>query len=419
MGAYARWGGLAVGGVWLLGCVSVGTDDRFGSADEGGSGAGATEAASSVSATDPQDEVDDGTSDGSAESAADGDVIYDVGDGATAEGGVNGPGCQKADFLFIVDNSGSMQDEQNNLIASFPGFISTIQDTFDGQRLPRDGRRHRRVRRRDARRSLRASTASAPASPAPAMLRQHAVRPGPLRRRATASRATTIPGGGCLQLRRSARARSIASRRDAVPQREDGPRYMSDATPDVPSDRFSCVAEVGTFGRRQRGQPMAADDDALTGPARRRPRRVQRRTSCATMRSSWSRSSPTRRTSTNRPADPHQHGAKTLDRRPRTATRTRSWSSGCSGTPTSLGRSCNPLVNEDGAEPVAAPRATFVRAPSAITWIASRSVCAPDYTPFLRRPPFSPHRSDVRRVRPRGLRARAWRGRPVCGTIAA
>lgn len=39
-------------------------------------------------------------------------------------------GCKKADFLFVIDNSGSMADEQANLIASFPGFISTITDTL-------------------------------------------------------------------------------------------------------------------------------------------------------------------------------------------------------------------------------------------------------------------------------------------------
>jgi hypothetical protein len=40
-------------------------------------------------------------------------------------------GCDKVDFLFIIDNSGSMGDEQGNLINSFPQFITTIQDTLD------------------------------------------------------------------------------------------------------------------------------------------------------------------------------------------------------------------------------------------------------------------------------------------------
>ncbi|MBL9106353.1 MAG: hypothetical protein JNL82_35855 [Myxococcales bacterium] len=45
--------------------------------------------------------------------------------GATGEQG----GCQKIDFLFVVDNSGSMADEQVALANSFPGFIQSIQNT--------------------------------------------------------------------------------------------------------------------------------------------------------------------------------------------------------------------------------------------------------------------------------------------------
>jgi hypothetical protein len=39
--------------------------------------------------------------------------------------------CTKADFLFVVDNSASMSDEQANLIQSFPGFIAGIQAIAD------------------------------------------------------------------------------------------------------------------------------------------------------------------------------------------------------------------------------------------------------------------------------------------------
>jgi hypothetical protein len=42
-------------------------------------------------------------------------------------GGNPGQGCSKVDFLFVVDNSISMGDEQQNLATSFPSFISTIQ----------------------------------------------------------------------------------------------------------------------------------------------------------------------------------------------------------------------------------------------------------------------------------------------------
>jgi hypothetical protein len=37
-------------------------------------------------------------------------------------------GCKAIDFLFVIDNSGSMGDNQSNLIASFPGFIQKIQE---------------------------------------------------------------------------------------------------------------------------------------------------------------------------------------------------------------------------------------------------------------------------------------------------
>jgi hypothetical protein len=36
-------------------------------------------------------------------------------------------GCQKVDLLFVIDSSGSMADEQQNLIASFPDFVSEMQ----------------------------------------------------------------------------------------------------------------------------------------------------------------------------------------------------------------------------------------------------------------------------------------------------
>ncbi len=61
-------------------------------------------------------------------------VNFDVGmataAGTGAEGG-DASGCDKVDFLFVIDNSGSMGDEQENLIANFPQFMETIQTTLD------------------------------------------------------------------------------------------------------------------------------------------------------------------------------------------------------------------------------------------------------------------------------------------------
>lgn len=46
--------------------------------------------------------------------------------GGSAEEG-EGEGCEKVDFVFIIDSSPSMADEQVALLASFPGFINAIE----------------------------------------------------------------------------------------------------------------------------------------------------------------------------------------------------------------------------------------------------------------------------------------------------
>jgi hypothetical protein len=40
----------------------------------------------------------------------------------------DGEGCEKIDFLFVIDSSGSMADNQANLIASFPGLVAAMMD---------------------------------------------------------------------------------------------------------------------------------------------------------------------------------------------------------------------------------------------------------------------------------------------------
>jgi len=58
----------------------------------------------------------------------------DVPSGETeTDGPPAGEGCQKVDFLFVLDNSISMGDEQENLANSFPGFIATIQSELQAQ----------------------------------------------------------------------------------------------------------------------------------------------------------------------------------------------------------------------------------------------------------------------------------------------
>lgn len=70
----------------------------------------------------------DGTADGATEG-----FMFDVGgDGGTAETGTV-EGCQKIDFLFAIDNSGSMYDKQQRLLDAFPGFIDAIRNDVQGQ----------------------------------------------------------------------------------------------------------------------------------------------------------------------------------------------------------------------------------------------------------------------------------------------
>ena len=42
-------------------------------------------------------------------------------------------GCGKVDFLFVIDNSFSMRDEQANLARSFPGFIRVVQQVLEAK----------------------------------------------------------------------------------------------------------------------------------------------------------------------------------------------------------------------------------------------------------------------------------------------
>ncbi len=91
--------------LWGMAC-SAGTDDKvFGSGDSSNTSVGG----------------------GSEGGANEGGVL--LGNGGNTGGDV-GSGCEKVDFLFIIDNSVSMADQQAALIASFPTFMATIQTTL-------------------------------------------------------------------------------------------------------------------------------------------------------------------------------------------------------------------------------------------------------------------------------------------------
>jgi hypothetical protein len=78
-----------------------------------------------------EDMADDGSStdaadESGAESSDDGEASqqrFDLG----GDTGQDVAPCDQVDVLFVIDNSGSMADEQANLVASFPGFIAGIE----------------------------------------------------------------------------------------------------------------------------------------------------------------------------------------------------------------------------------------------------------------------------------------------------
>lgn len=90
-----------------------------------------SEATSNPSGSDSDSETSAPTSTGMVDpTTGGGPPKLDVGVEETTDGTTDTgeKGCRKVDFLFIIDNSGSMGDEQQSLIASFPGFIAAIKN---------------------------------------------------------------------------------------------------------------------------------------------------------------------------------------------------------------------------------------------------------------------------------------------------
>lgn len=98
------------------------------------SGGGLTEASSEpVSSSEPPG-TSTSTTDAPTSSSTSGASTTDATDsGVSASTGTTavGPeGCKQVDFLFVIDNSVSMEGEQTALTMAFPGFIDTIKNTL-------------------------------------------------------------------------------------------------------------------------------------------------------------------------------------------------------------------------------------------------------------------------------------------------
>ena len=120
---------LAIAAALLSGCGSARSGDAnpaSGTAGDSSQDTDPSDSGASGDNTDPSDDDDDTPTSGS----DDDDPIFDV--GTPADGGPTvAPGCDKVDLLFVIDNSESMLDEQDNLVEAVPGFVEAIEGLED------------------------------------------------------------------------------------------------------------------------------------------------------------------------------------------------------------------------------------------------------------------------------------------------
>lgn len=109
-GVFAAYLGCGLERVELRRLDSQSVDSPVSDEPEAGRDAGT---AASTETPSPNDVVGDG---------------FDVGDPAEREAG-----CTKVDFLFVVDNSISMFQEQENLSRSFPRFMQVVEDNLEAK----------------------------------------------------------------------------------------------------------------------------------------------------------------------------------------------------------------------------------------------------------------------------------------------
>jgi hypothetical protein len=136
-------------------------------------------------------------------------------------------GCRAVDFLFVVDNSLSMTDEQDNLVQSFGGFMQVVQSTLDAQDY------HIMAIDTDDR---GIGIGGSPVGP-------------------------FVSPASCNGAFGAGRNQSVVGQECGV---DGGAAFMTVAQDNL-ADTFACVARVGTFGDIAE-QPMTALLSAVTPP---------------------------------------------------------------------------------------------------------------------------------------------------------
>lgn len=231
MAARAAWGVAAT--VALSVVIACGGEDDGGVAKgKGSGGSGGSAAGAGTGGT--------AASGGSAAGAGTGGGIS-LG-GASGGGGSGADsGCTKTDFLFVVDSSVSMQNEQAALTAAFPKFISSIQSATKIKSY------HIMVVDTDAEtRCTAAACAGTPHSTCNNYACNNVYKG-----------CDATMGAGVIQ------PTGQASSNQVCPI-ADGKRYMTETQPNL-STTFSCVATLGLAGH-QSERPMEAMVAAVSQP---------------------------------------------------------------------------------------------------------------------------------------------------------
>jgi hypothetical protein len=244
----ARWrplttlAGLAAGSV--VGCASpsgrLAGEDGIGDGDGDASDDGTEDGGSGGT----DDDGGDGTEDD------DGDVKLDVGD----DDGTPTEGCSKVDFLFVIDNSVSMNQEQTALTTAFPAFIATIEDTLTA------GDFHIMVVDTDAETRCTPETCAGPLSSLHATCKGDDGQPN-YACTGTFEACDSVRGAGVVHP-----AGDLASNMPCAPF--GGHRYIVADEPAL-AETFQCMATVGTAGfgeERPMDAMVAAVSSALQGP---------------------------------------------------------------------------------------------------------------------------------------------------------
>jgi hypothetical protein len=235
---------IAVGLVAAAGCGSEG----------GGRGDGNASASASISVG----SLEDGTAgdeteslDGTADESAGDELKFDTPGGATAEGGEE-MGCDKVDFLFVIDDSVSMDDNQAALIASFPGFIDAIRDTVEA-----GSDYHIMVVDTDDRGRCTPENCADPENGDVPQVQELCLDDGGHACTAMFTACDTTMGAGVVHP-----AGALSTNGECTIA--GGNRYLTDQEPDL-DGTFACIAQVGTAGHPSE-RPMDAMVAAVSEP---------------------------------------------------------------------------------------------------------------------------------------------------------